>query len=391
MDPVIIVGSGLAGYTVAREFRKLDKTTELVVVTRDSGAFYSKPMLSNAYAQKKSAEQLVSQTGQAMAEQLDLTLLAHTEIHAIDTAAHEIDTSAGRRRYGKLVLALGADPIRLPLTGAAAGDVLSVNDLDDYARFRRLAAEARCVVVIGAGLIGCEFANDLIHAGVTPVVVDPNAYPLATLLPETAALAVRDALAAAGVEWKLRTTVAAVEHGDQGGYRVDFADGSTVAADAVLSAVGLRPRTALARAAGLTVGRGIAVDAFAATSAPDVYALGDCAEYDGTVLPYVLPIMTAARALAATLAGTATPYLFPVMPVSIKTPAHPVAVHPAPLGQAGAWQADHADSASGLKMLFKDADGCVKGFVLTGAQIRERAAVLRMMAASPDAPARSPL
>lgn len=385
MEPLIIVGSGLAGYTVAREFRKYDKTTQIIMVTQDSGDFYSKPMLSNAFAQKKSAEQLVASPAQTMVEQINMTLLAHAQLQAIDTVQREVATSLGRYRYGKLVLALGADPVRLPLAGNAAERVLSVNDLRDYAQFRAKLGNAKRVVVIGAGLIGCEFANDLLAAGIVPTVVDPSPYPLSSLLPEVAATAVRKALEAAGVVWRFGTTVASVdvdtpadaEQGD--GLRVRLSDGSELQADLVLSAVGLRPRTALAAAAGIAVQRGIVVDAQGRTSAEDVYALGDCAEYADGVLPYVLPIMTAARAIAQTLAGTPTPIVFAPMPVSVKTPAHPVSVQPVKQGADGAWEIAVSED-SGLKLLFTDAAGQVRGFVLTGSRTAERAAVVKMLA-----------
>lgn len=385
MEPLIIVGSGLAGYTVAREFRKYDKATQIIMVTQDSGDFYSKPMLSNAFAQKKSAEQLVASPAQTMVEQINMTLLAHAQLQAIDTAQREVVTSLGRYRYGKLVLALGADPVRLPLAGDAAERVLSVNDLRDYAQFRAKLGNAKRVVVIGAGLIGCEFANDLLAAGIVPTVVDPSPYPLSSLLPEVAATAVRTALEAAGVVWRFGTTVASVDvdtqaHAEQGdGLRVRLSDGSEVQADLVLSAVGLRPRTALAAAAGIAVQRGIVVDAHGRTSAEDVYALGDCAEYADGVLPYVLPIMTAARAIAQTLAGTPTPIVFAPMPVSVKTPAHPVSVQPVKQGADGAWEIAVSED-SGLKLLFTDAAGQVRGFVLTGSRTVERAAVVKMLA-----------
>lgn len=385
MEPLIIVGSGLAGYTVAREFRKYDKATQIIMVTQDSGDFYSKPMLSNAFAQKKSAEQLVASPAQTMVEQINMTLLAHAQLQAIDTAQREVVTSLGRYRYGKLVLALGADPVRLPLAGDAAERVLSVNDLRDYAQFRAKLGNAKRVVVIGAGLIGCEFANDLLAAGIVPTVVDPSPYPLSSLLPEVAATAVRTALEAAGVVWRFGTTVASVDvdtqaHAEQGdGLRVRLSDGSEVQADLVLSAVGLRPRTALAAAAGIAIQRGIVVDAHGRTSAEDVYALGDCAEYADGVLPYVLPIMTAARAIAQTLAGTPTPIVFAPMPVSVKTPAHPVSVQPVKQGADGAWEIAVSED-SGLKLLFTDAAGQVRGFVLTGSRTAERAAVVKMLA-----------
>jgi rubredoxin-NAD+ reductase len=383
MEPVIIVGSGLAGYTVAREFRKHDKTTQIIMITQDNGDFYSKPMLSNAFAQKKTPEQLVSSPAATMVEQINMTLLAGARLNAIDVAKHQVDTNLGRYDYSKLVLALGADPVRLPFGGNAADEILSVNDLGDYAHFRKKVSSAKRVVVIGAGLIGCEFANDLLAAGIAPTVVDPMSHPLTALLPESAGLAVKSALQAAGVEWRFGTTVQAVNHADgaggaEGAYRVALADGSVVATDLVLSAVGLRPRTALAREAGLTVNRGIVVDSLGTTSSEDIYALGDCAEYEGAVLPYVLPIMTAARAIAQTLAGTPTAIAFPHMPVSVKTPAHPVSVQPAKVGVAGTWEIAVSEDA-GLKLLFTDETGKLRGFVLTGARTVERAAIVKLL------------
>jgi len=377
MEPVIIVGSGLAGYTVAREFRKYDKTTQIIMITQDNGDFYSKPMLSNAFAQKKTAEQLVSSPAKNMVEQINMTLLAEAKLKTIDTGKHEVDTSLGRYGYSKLVLALGADVVRLPFGGDAAQQILSVNDLLDYAHFRTQVASAKRVLVIGAGLIGCEFANDLLAAGIKPTVVDPMSYPLTALLPEAAGLAVKAALQAAGVEWKFGTTVQAVDRAESG-FRVTLANGEQLDTDLVLSAVGLCPRTALARDAGLEIKRGIVVDAHGETSAKDVYALGDCAEYEAGVMPYVLPIMTAGRAMAQTLTGTPTPIVFSHMPVSVKTPAHPVSVHTARPGVVGTWEIAIAEDA-GLKLLFTDEAGQLHGFVLTGARTSERAAVVKLL------------
>lgn len=199
MDPIAIVGSGLAGYTVAREFRKRDSNTPLLMVTHDDGDFYSKPMLSNAFAQGKAPAQLVTTPGDAMAGQLNMTLLKRTRVLRIDTQAWRIETTRGDYGYGQLLLALGADTIRLPLGGNAAQDVLSVNDLADYTRFRRAVKDARSVAIIGAGLIGCEFANDLAAAGYAVTVIDPTGYPLASLLPEAAGRSLLEPLAGGAV------------------------------------------------------------------------------------------------------------------------------------------------------------------------------------------------
>lgn len=373
--PVLIVGSGLAGWTVARELRKLDQETPLTLVTADGGDFYSKPMLSNALAQGRTAATLITTPAEKMAATLNVTLRPRSRLRAIDRQRREVAVDGETIGYSRLVLALGADPIRLPLAGDAAADVLSVNDVDDYAIFRRRLVEARSVAIIGAGLIGCEFANDLASQGLRVHVIDPAASPIAALLPKAAGDHLLAPLSALGVVWHLGGATASVDRGPHG-FRLSLTDGSTIDADLVLSAVGLRPRITLAKDAGLAVDRGIVVDAFLRSSDPSIHALGDCAQYPVGALPFVMPIMAAARALAPTLAGRETAALFPPMPVIIKTPAHPVVVLPAPRGSEGSWRIAGDDPAGGVKMLFQDAASRLLGFALTGVFVGERTALV---------------
>lgn len=373
--PVIIVGCGLAGYGVAREFRKLDADHPLVIISRDDARAYSKPMLSNALASGKTAVQLGGASASDMATQRRAQVLADTEIRAIDTSRRQIALDGATLSYSRLVLALGADPIALPLAGDAAGDVLRVNDLESYARFREKIAGGKRIVVLGAGLIGCEFANDLATAGYSVDIVDLAPHPLGRLLPAPAAERVRIALESLGVRWHLGTTATDVSRAP-GGVRVALANGAVLDADVVLSAIGLRPRTDLARRAGLTVNRGIVTDRFLATSAPDVYALGDCAEVDGQVLPYVAPIMHAARALARTLSGTPTAVVYPAMPVVVKTPAMPVVVAPPAAGE-GAWELEVTED--GVVARFVNGAGVLAGFALVGTATTRKQALARQL------------
>lgn len=378
MNPVVIIGSGLAGYTVAREFRKLDKETPLCIVSADDGCFYSKPMLSNALAGGKSAAALAMQSAAQMAQQLNADVRAHTRVTAIDTASRTITLNGETLAYSSLVLALGADPIRSTLTGDAADQVIAVNDLQDYARFRAALEGARRVTIIGAGLIGCEFANDLAAAGYAVSVVHPGEYPLTQLLPQEAGQALSASLAGIGVQWHYGSKAVSVERAASG-YRVTLSDNTVLETDVVLSAIGLRPRVELARAAGLAVNRGIVTDNYLRTSAADVYALGDCAEVAGMVLPFVLPIMQAARALAKTLAGTPTVVTYPAMPVVIKTPACPVVVSPPPRSVSCVWNAEA--TSDGVRALAYDADRKLQGFALTGKATTEKAALLPLLPA----------
>ncbi|MEM6986067.1 MAG: FAD-dependent oxidoreductase, partial [Pseudomonadota bacterium] len=133
---MLIIGTGLAGYTAAREIRKLDADTPISLLTSDDGVNYSKPMLSNGFAKGKSAEALKQQSPDRMAEALSASVVSDTVVRAIDTDAQTVLTTSGELSYSALVLAIGANQIQLPLAGDASGDVISVNTLPEYAVFR---------------------------------------------------------------------------------------------------------------------------------------------------------------------------------------------------------------------------------------------------------------
>jgi len=376
MPPIVIVGSGLGGYTLAKELRKLAPDVSLHIITRDDGAFYSKPMLSNALAKGKTPQTLATASAEQMAVQLHATVWPHTEVTAIGVAARTVTARGETVHYDKLVLAVGAQPIDPPLTGDAAAAICSVNNLADYARFRECIEFARHVAIIGPGLIGCEFANDLLLAGKAVTVIGPAAEPLDRLLPPEAGRVLREALAAAGVNWRLGVSVQGVDRHDDD-LLLELSDGSTMVADAVLSAVGLRPNLDLAHKAGIATRRGIVVDRYLEASAPSVFALGDCAEVEGLVLPFVMPIMQAARALAKTLSGTRTAVNYPAMPVVVKTPAHAVVVAPPPPGSEGRWEIRVTER--GARAVHRDAQGRPLGFALTGGAVAEKQSLTKEM------------
>jgi rubredoxin-NAD+ reductase len=378
MQAIVIVGSGLAGYTLLKEIRKRDTVTPVTLVTADDGAFYSKPNLSNALAAGKTAAVLAGASAEKMAADLNARVLAHTRVTAIDTQGRRIRTDHGELEYGKLVLALGADPFPHGLAGSGAAGVLAVNDLADYAAFRSAIDGKKRIAVLGGGLIGCEFANDLAHAGFVVDVVHLGGWPLERLLPVEAGQRLADSLAALGVRWHFGRSGKSVEQ-TANGYRVELDNGETIEADAVLSAIGLRPRTQLAQAAGIPVGRGIQTNGLLETGAANVYAMGDCAEVEGLNLPYVQPLMVQARALAATLAGTPTAVAYPAMPVMVKTPAHPVAVLPPRIGAAGSWKVECGEA--GICALHLDDNGRLQGFALTGSETGRRNTLAKEMAA----------
>ena len=378
---VVVVGSGLAGYGLVRELRRKDEGVAITVLTSDGGEGYSKPMISTGYTKDLNADKLAAQSAEELAEQLNVTVRTRTRVASIDTQTQTVHLEGGETlAYSELVLALGAELIRPPIGGDAAEDVLGVNDLDDYRRFQDLLAAkgAKKVAIIGAGLIGCEFTNDLLNGGFTVEAVDPMGWCLPTLLPEQSGRAVQAALEEKGATFHFGPLATEVNRAGEG-YTVALNNGYTIEADAVLCAVGVKPRTALASEAGIEVNRGIVTDRQLRTNAPNVYAMGDCAEVAGHVLVYVAPLMAAARALAATLAGEATDVSYPAMPVAIKTPACPVVVSPPAKDAEGEWHFE--GDAPDIKALFRSGAGELLGFALTGQAVKERMALAKELPA----------
>ncbi|MDP5009061.1 MAG: FAD-dependent oxidoreductase [Glaciimonas sp.] len=387
MKPTIIIGAGMAAYTLARELRKLDKAIPLLILTADEGGSYSKPMLSNAFAQKKGAAQLINQNAMQMAEQLLASVLTGVRVNNINTATKTLNTSAGDFEYDKLVLAVGAQAILLNIAGDASDTVLSVNHIIDYATFRaKLLPEERAsarVTILGAGLIGCEFADDLTAHGHAVTLIDPNSLPLAALAAPALSQGLQQALSARGIDLRLGTTATSINHAN-GAFAVTLANGETVEADVVLSAVGLRPDLRLAQAAQLNTHRGILVDAHGRTNAEDVYALGDCAEYlldsEGRTspLPYIAPIMSAARAIAKTISGEQTMIDLKDAPIIVKTPSYPLALCPPPHHaiEGGRWETEQNQESGQTICRFIDATSTMVGFGVAPQEAKVRQALM---------------
>ncbi|EKT4480919.1 NAD(P)/FAD-dependent oxidoreductase [Pseudomonas putida] len=375
-SPVVIIGTGLAGYNLAREFRKLDAQTPLLLITADDGRSYSKPMLSMGFAKQKDADGLCMAEPGAMAEQLNAEVRTHTRISGIDPGHKRLWIGEEAVQYRDLVLAWGAQTVQVPIDGDGSHLVFPVNDLEDYARLRTAAVGKQRVLILGAGLIGCEFANDMSLGGFQVDVVAPCEQIMPTLLHPAAAAAVQGGLEGLGVRFHLGPVLTSLQQVAQG-LEAHLSDGSVIACDLVVSAIGLRPRIDLAAAAGLQTNRGISVDRELRTSHANIFALGDCAEVDGINLLYVMPLMSCARALAQTLAGKPTAVAYGPMPITVKTPACPLVVSPPPPGLEGTWQVE--GQGSDLKVLCHGADGELLGYALTGAAVMDKLALNRQL------------
>lgn len=374
--PVVIIGTGLAGYNLAREFRKLDSETPLLLITADDGRSYSKPMLSTGFGKNKEADGLSMAEPGAMAEQLKAEVRTHTRVSGIDPGHKRLWIGEESVHYRDLILAWGAETVRVPVDGDAGDAIFPINDLEDYARFRAAAAGKRRVLILGVGLIGCEFANDLILGGYEVDLVAPCEQVMPTLLHPAAATAVQAGLQSLGARFHLGPVLTRLSRTAEG-LAAHLSDGKVLHCDLVVSAIGLRPRVDLAAAAGLETGRGVVVDRHLQTSHANIYALGDCAEVDGLNLLYVMPLMSCARALAQTLAGTPTAVKYGPMPVTVKTPVCPLVVSPVPKGLEGIWSVE--GQGADIKALCRDADGNLLGYALTGAAVMDKLALNKVL------------
>jgi len=370
MHPIVIIGSGMAGYTLAREFRKLNTESELVMISADDAINYAKPTLSNALVGKKSPEQIALGDAEKMSAQLNIRIVKNTWVKSIDshtqTLTLENNHDQSTQQYSKLILAIGAQPIRLAISGTGSDDIHVINHIDDYQAFRKQLEQKqnKRVVILGAGLIGCEFANDLQSTQHQVTVVDLAEQPLGRLLPKHVAEKFKSNLSNAGIHFVLGTTVEKVSKTDTNAYIISLTNGQSLEADVVLSAIGLQPNTSLAQHAGIQTNRGIISNGLLETNIHHIYAIGDCAEVNGTLLPYVMPIMQQARALAKTLNHEITHVHYPAMPVAVKTPSSPLTVLPVPNGIEVTWQTE--DLEDGLIAKAFDRDNILRGFVLLG-------------------------
>ena len=323
---LVIIGTGLAGYHTAKQWRLLDQTTPLIMVTQDDGAFYSKPQLSTVLARKKTPDGLVMKTAEQMAQDLDATIYTHMQVLSINKDNQTIVlNNQDELIYRDCVLATGAKVHQLSLPDAILSELYTVNSLSDYHKLYQalqLKPKAR-VVIIGAGLVGCELSNDLVMAGYDVAVVALDAWPMARFLPEALGNTALQACADAGINWHLNTPIKQIEKQDAGDYMVHCGDAENtqLEADIVISAIGFRPHTHLAKRARLDVDQAICVNARLQTSDSHIFALGDCAQISGTWRPFIAPILHAGKVLAHVLYGDESMQVdFPVMPIIAKTP-----------------------------------------------------------------------
>jgi len=272
---ILIVGGGAAGFAAAEMLRREGYEGPVTMISADQDPPVDRPNLSKDYLSGEAKDDWIPLWPRTLYAERHIDLQLGRRVTAIDTAARTVSLDDGSARsFGALLLATGADPIRLPIPGADSAQVLYLRTYADSRAIVERARTARRVVVAGASFIGLEVSAALRARNIDVEVVAPDQLPLDRIMGADVGRLIKSVHEAHGVRFHLGQTVTAVA-----GRAVTLSGGGTLDADFVVMGVGVKPALALAEAAGLTLDRGIAVDQYLETSAPGVYAAGDIARW----------------------------------------------------------------------------------------------------------------
>jgi NADPH-dependent 2,4-dienoyl-CoA reductase/sulfur reductase-like enzyme len=274
-ERIVIVGGGAAGFAAAERLRREQWQGSIVMLSDDDASPVDRPNLSKDYLAGSAPEDWIPLRPDSYFAENAIELRLKATVAAIDLRTRQVALANGDKiPYDRLLLATGAEPVRLSLPGAELPHVRTLRTLADCREIIKRAATARQVVVVGASFIGLEVAAALRARNIEVHVVAPDKRPMERILGAQIGDFVRALHEEHGVIFHLEDTPAAIEAG-----KVVLKSGKTLAADLVVVGVGVRPRTQLAEQAGIALDRGVLVDSYLKTNAPEVFAAGDIARW----------------------------------------------------------------------------------------------------------------
>ncbi len=318
MQKLVVIGAGMASGRVLEHLFETDPDAyEVTLFNAEPRGNYNRIMLSPILSGEKSYAEIVTHGDDWYGEHKVVCRFGE-KVVSIDRARKVVVGERGEVPYDKLIVATGSTPFIVPVEGRDLPGVIAYRDLDDTNMMIEASARpGASAVVIGGGLLGLEAAAGLRLRGMQVTVVHLSGHLMERQLDEAAGYLLRKDLERRGIDVVTRGSTQRIVGTDQV-EGVELADGTFLPAVLVVMAVGIRPSVQLAREAGLDVGRAIAVDAQMRTSDPDIYAVGECVEFEGTLFGLVAPLYEQARVLAKTLLGEADGFVVKQLSTKLK-------------------------------------------------------------------------
>ena len=317
-EQLVIVGNGMAAARLVDELAKVALGRyAIAVIGEEPRLAYNRVLLSSVLAGETASHEIELKPANWWRDR-GVTLKYGCAVSEVDVGRRELKIAGEESvSFSKLVLATGSSPLRLNVPGAGLSGVNTFRDSRDVDLLLALAAGKKRVVVVGGGLLGLEAAYGLAKAGAPVTLVHLMDRLMERQLDTRAAALLKSLVEKKGINVLLNANTARIlgEHRVEG---VELSDGRHIDADAVIFAAGIRPNTALAREAGITVNRGIVVDDHLQTGAENIFALGECAEHRGICYGLVEPAYEQARTLAQHLAGRNAAYPGSVVATNLK-------------------------------------------------------------------------
>lgn len=279
-DFYVVLGNGAAGLSAAKAIRERDKTGSIVIASNEAYSTYNRPMLTKSMVAELDAEEIAVEAG-SWYEENSIYQVLGKEAMVIHPEDKEVEFTDGTRlKYTKLIYALGSECFIPPIPGADKKEVVAIRRMTDIEKIEKMMSQIKNVVVIGGGVLGLEAAWEFKKARKNVTVLELAPQIMGRQLDETASEMLTSISESNGIEIHTGVQIASIE-GSQAVTGVKLSDGRVFDAELVVVSAGVRANTALASKAGIDVNRGVVVNAAMETNIPDVYACGDCAEYEG--------------------------------------------------------------------------------------------------------------
>lgn len=327
---IVVVGGGLAGWAAVEAIRNINTYIPVIMVTACSGDRYHKPELSIALSRGLTKKKLIRESAVDASNRLGIQLLSYTHATGLTPSTQQLRTTRGTLNYTHLILAQGARPLLPPQFDPK--QCWRINNLQHWDAFsQHLSKEPQKIAIIGAGMVGCEIAEDISNAGHNVTLINRDSYPLAHILPEKAGMRLLQSLEQQGINYLVDSEVKTCSSESQQP-ALRFTNGEKIHFDQIIVATGLYTENRLAQQAGLKFDKGIVVNPQTMeTSTQSIFALGDCVSINGEPCRFIEPIIHQARTIAERLlCEEMQPYQHQPPVMRLKTRALPVVIHGKP-------------------------------------------------------------